>query len=453
VRGLIVDGRLELGARLPSERDLAISLGVSRNTVTRAYDVLRERGFLDSRQGSGSVTRLPIPTPTGRDAGVLRPQEAASDDVIDLTCAALRAPAGIDEAYQAALEALPRHLAGVGYTTTGLAELREALADRYTARGLPTTPDQILITSGAVTAMILVAGMLASPGQRVLIEDPTFPNTSAALRASGLRLHGAPVDSTGWDVTHWASVIKRGRPGIACLIPDFQNPTGALMSDADRAALSAALGASGTTAIVDETVCEMVLDAPHVPAPFAAHCLSAFSVGSSSKLFWGGLRTGWIRTPGPVPEGLIARRVTGDGGAALLEQLVLTHLLRTDRGALDAERRDSLLDARDATASALTQLVPLAVFERPSGGLSLWVELPGLSAGEVAFRARDHGLLLAAGPRFSVGHGCTSRLRLPFVHGASVMVDAVRRLAHAVEDVESGLNGTIRTPTGSPLVA
>ncbi len=453
VRSLIVDGRIELGARLPSERDLAEALGASRTTVTRAYDLLRERGFLASRRGSGSVAMLPVPGGASPSAGILRPYEEGDDEgIIDLTCAALRAPVGIEDAYQTALEVLPRYLAGAGYTTVGLPELRAALAEQYAARGLATNPDQILITSGAVTATLLAVRSLVQPGQRVLIEDPTFPNTAAALRSAGLRLTPAPVEPRGWDVDHVASVIRRGRPSVAVLIPDFHNPTGALMSDADRHVLAEAMASASTTAVVDETVCSIVLDPVAMPAPMGAHAPSAISVGSSSKSHWGGLRTGWIRTPGPVGDALIAQRVAGDGGAALLEQLVLLHLLRTDRVDADRERLADLRLARDAAVAALRDRLPDARFVVPVGGLSLWVELPGLSAGDVALHARERGLLLAAGPRFAIGRGLGSFLRLPYVQPPAVMADAVARLAGAVEDVRRGAPTSAR-PGLTPLVA
>ena len=139
----------------------AEALGASRTTVTRAYDLLRERGFLASRRGSGSVAMLPVPGGASPSAGILRPSEEGDDEgIIDLTCAALRAPVGIEDAYQTALEVLPRYLAGAGYTTVGLPELRAALAEQYAARGLATNPDQILITSGAVTATLLAVRSL-----------------------------------------------------------------------------------------------------------------------------------------------------------------------------------------------------------------------------------------------------------------------------------------------------
>ena len=138
LRLAVADGRIAVGARLPSERELTAALDVSRTTVTRAYSVLRDSGYLTSRRGSGSVATLPSGS-RRRGTGSLFPADA-SEDVIDLTCAATRAPAGVVEAYERAVGQLPAHLAGAGYLTLGVPELREVIADRYTARGLPDGP-------------------------------------------------------------------------------------------------------------------------------------------------------------------------------------------------------------------------------------------------------------------------------------------------------------------------
>ena len=127
LRTLIAEGRVPVGVRLPSERDLTDAVGVSRTTVTRAYDVLREEGYLGARQGSGSVTRLPVspgrphrpPAEGPRPAGTTRSTS---------TIATPPAPPGTAAAFERAVGALPAYLAGTGYFPTGVPALREALA-------------------------------------------------------------------------------------------------------------------------------------------------------------------------------------------------------------------------------------------------------------------------------------------------------------------------------------
>src|SRR4051812_36286198 len=141
LRLLVLDGRLPLRTRVPGERELAEALGVSRTTATAAYAALREEGFLASRRGAGSWTRLPA------DPGAMPVPGAVGQDVIDLSCAASAAPEGaLHAALAAATVELPRHLPGPGYEAAGLPVLREAIARHLSERGAPTTPDQVLVT-------------------------------------------------------------------------------------------------------------------------------------------------------------------------------------------------------------------------------------------------------------------------------------------------------------------
>lgn len=181
VRTLLLDGRIPLHTRLPAERELATALGVSRATVTSAYDLLREGGYAHSRRGAGTWTELPEGQ---RPASVA--VFPAGDDVIDLAVAAPGAPeAELADALAAASTLLPRHASTPGYHPYGLPELRAAVAERFTRRGLPTLPEQILITSGAQQAVSLTLGLLARAGDRVLVENPSYPNALDALNRAG----------------------------------------------------------------------------------------------------------------------------------------------------------------------------------------------------------------------------------------------------------------------------
>ena len=449
LRLAIADGRIAAGTRLPSERELTASLDVSRTTVTRAYAVLRDTGYLTSRRGSGSVASLPSGSRV-RGAGSLFPADPG-EGVIDLTCAATRAPAGVVEAYERAVSQLPEHLAGAGYLTLGIPDLRAVIADRYTQRGLPTSPDDVLVTSGAVAGIGIVLRALLSHGDRVVVESPTYPNTIDALRRSGARLVPLAIDPDGWDATESARTIRAAGASLAVLIPDFHNPTGALMGDDARATLARAPTASATIPVIDETIVEVDLDdTDTMPLPFAAHDPRAICVGSSSKSHWGGLRTGWIRAPKGTLPALVEARVTTDLGAPVLEQLVLLELMRTHPG-LSPQRRLDLRASRGALADALREHLPQISFRMPRGGLSLWCELPeDVDATSVAVAAEDAGLLVAAGPRFAVVGGLDRWIRVPFVLPPEVMVDAVARLAGALESARAPLaSGRVAAPAAN----
>lgn len=430
LRLLIADGRIPSGRALPSERLLTTALDVSRTTVTRAYGVLSDAGYLTSRRGSGHVATLPHAPQRWGVGGALLPGSGTDDEGIDLSCAACRAPIGTAEAYAAALEALPSYLAGTGYATAGLIELREAIAARYAARGLPTTPDQIMVVNGALAGMSLAVRTLSRPRDRVLVESPSYPNNVAAARRAGVRLVPLPVEPTGWDLDLCAATVAAASPALAQFVLDFHNPTGALMDDADRERLASVLRRAGTVAIIDETMLEVRLDDGPTPLPFAAHLSTSVLVGSSSKSHWGGLRIGWLRVPRPLIPRLLAARIADDLGAALLEQLALTELLRHGPG-LHPERRAELRAARQIMTSGLRAAIPGSRWVTPAGGLCLWVELPQPRANQLAVAARHHDLLISPGPQFAVDHGLERFVRLPYKDPPEVLTEAMLRLAAA----------------------
>lgn len=440
LRRLVVDGQVLVGSRLPSERDLTASLGVSRTTVASAYAALRDAGYLTTRRGSGSVVTLPEGGLRRGAAPGVYPVDIEGDD-LDLTCAATRAPHGMARAYESALAALPSYLATAGYLTLGVPDLRAAIAQRYTARGLPTTPEEILVTSGAVAGMSIAMSAFLAPGDGVLVESPTYPNTVHALRHRGIRLSATPVTSAGWDVDNITQQLRGARIRAALLVPDFHNPTGAHLDDAGRADVAAALRRGKTLALVDETMAELALD-PDSPRarPMAAFHHDTVTIGSAGKSHWGGLRLGWIRAPRHVLDPLLAARVSVDLGAAVLEQLVLLELLRAEPG-MAAARRTELRAARDVLVAALRDRLPQAEFTVPAGGLCLWVRLPGLDTEAVVARAEREGVYLAAGRRFAVTGTLEHWLRIPYVLPPQDLVDAVDRLARAVDQV-----ATVRRP-------
>lgn len=436
VAELVTEGRVPVGVRLPSERELTASLGVSRTTVARAYAALRDEGFVRSRQGSGSVTVLP-PGRGHRGDHLLAPVDAG-DGVIDLTCAAAAPAPGVLAAFGRAAEALPAHMAGTGYFPSGLPALREAVARDYVARGLPTTPDQVVVVPGALAGVAVTARALLGPGDRVVVESPTYPNAIATLVRSGGRLLGSDP-----DVESLVTTLRQVVPRAAYLIPDFQNPTGRLLEDDERARLATALRRTRTTAIVDESMAPLVLDDREMPAPLAAHALGAVSVGSTSKPWWGGLRVGWVRAPEHLVDAVIAARLTLDLGAPVLEQLVAADLL--DQGAAGlVERRTALRASRDAARAALLERLPDWEVAAPAGGLSLWCRLPAPRSSALAAEAQRHGVALAPGPAFAPEGGLDRHLRIPFALPPEVMVEAVARVATAWEAVLAGAP----TPTG-----
>lgn len=425
---LIGDGRIGVGLRLPSERELTDALAVSRTTVTRAYAALREAGYAEARQGAGTFTRVPGGRARAHDRALLpRPGD---HDAIDLNCAAPSAPPGIAPAYADAAGELPAYLGGHGYFPAGLPELQAAIAASYDVRGLPTDPDQIMVTPGALTAGAVVAQAFTSPGDRVLVESPTYPNATDALRHAGARLVPSVVDPEGWDLDAIAATLRQTAPRLAYLIPDFQNPTGRLMADAQREEVAAHLRRTRTVAVVDEAHQALALEGQRMPRPFAHFAPDTITIGSASKAFWGGLRIGWIRAPHGQMERLTRARVSLDLGAPVLEQLVLVRLLASADEVLAANRA-RLREQRDVLAAAVADLLPDWRFHLPTGGLALWCRLPGTHGTALVAEAERHGVIIAPGPVFAAEGGLDSFVRIPWTRPADELAEAVRRVAAA----------------------
>jgi DNA-binding transcriptional MocR family regulator len=453
LRVLIGDGRITLDTRLPSERDLAEALGVSRTTATRAYALVVEQGYAEARRGAGTFTRLPGRRAQTRAQTLDRVLLPGPDDAdaLDLNCAAPSSPPGLARAYEDAAAELPAYFSGHGYFPAGLPRLQQAIAASYETRGLPTSPDQILVTAGALSATAIAAQALTGPGDRVLVESPGYPNATLAIKSAGARLVPSAVDPDGWDLDAVVATVRAAAPRVAYVIPDFHNPTGALMGDEDRERYAAALRQTRTVAVVDESHVLLALEGQQMPRPFAAYADGAISVGSSSKAFWGGLRLGWLRAPAALLERVTRARLGLDLGSPVLEQLVLAHLLEDPTAVLES-RRAGLREQRDALAAAVRERLPDWRFRLPEGGLALWCELPESLGTCVTTDAERRGVIVAPGPVFAPEGGLDRFVRIPFTRPVADLERAVDVLADAWAPIRSGERPTPRG-TGRVMVA
>lgn len=428
LRRLVVDGRLLVGTRLPSERELVEALDLSRTTVVAALTRLRDEGFVTTRRGSGSTVTIPGSHPALDSGGPGLLPRAPGEDVIDLTYAALPASPGVTAAFETALAELPSHLATSGYQPLGLAVTRRAIANWYQRRGLATEPEQVVVTCGAHAALSATIRALLDPGQSVLVESPSYPNAIVGSRRSGLRVTSLPIEPLGWDPGAFADSCVRSGASLAYLIPDFQNPTGQLMTAPQRAAIAAAARRAGTRLVIDETFVELGIDEP-APAPFATHDASAVTVGSASKMFWGGLRIGWARAPLPLVRPILEARHSLDLGTPVLEQLVVAHLL--GQPALLEERRAMVRAMRDALVRSLRRHLPEWSIPMPPGGLSVWCALPQARGDVLAELAPEYGVRVAAGRQFSAEAHLGAHVRIPVCVAVDQTDEVARRLAAA----------------------
>ncbi|MGY1737929.1 MocR-like transcription factor YczR [Geodermatophilus sp. SYSU D00684] len=425
IRELAALGQLAPGTRLPAERDLAAALAVSRVTVASAYRLLREEGHASTRHGAGTVVEAPAADPVWT-------APTTDPAVLDLAHAAPEAAPQLLPAYREALERLPAVAAGHGYAPGGLLELRAAIADRYTARGLPTDPEQVVVTAGTGDATALVFETLLQPGDRVLVEHPTYPGALGLVTAAGGRCVPVAVDAADPDAVVGAAhiAVRQSSPRMAFLMPDFSNPSGARLSAAGRRRLAATLWQQGVLTVVDEVTAELHLDDGPLP-PYAAGLPDAatITVGGLSKAVWGGLRVGWLRTDAALAGSLGAALGRRQLSVGLVDQLAAATLVRELDAVLD-QRRALLRERREVLLAELAARLPAWTPTLPRGGLSVWCALPpGTSSAALAAAAAPLGLVLAEGRAFGTGTAFDDHLRVPFTLPAADLRSAVGTLA------------------------
>lgn len=444
LRTLVERGDLPPGIRLPPERRLAREVGVSRGTVVAALDLLRAAGLVRSRQGSGSVVvgaappvrhggDLVMSSMVALNVAAGRP---AADGFIDLQPGAWASADGLPTDVFEPGPDLDAVLATHGYAPAGLPMLRAAIANYLTEdRGLSTTPDQILVTTGGHQAIALLVRSVAGPGDSIALEALTYPGAKDIARATGARVVTARLSATGVDVADLESVVAAERPRLVYLVPTAHNPTGTVLPVEQRERLVAAAAAWDAIVIDDESLAETLHDGD-APPPLAALARGAesvsrvFTVGSASKSFWGGLRVGWIRGPEPAIAALSRLKTVADLACPALSQVVTARLLERRHEILPRRRR-TLAENFAAVAGALTDRLPEWRWQRPAGGLALWVQLPGTDAARFAEVALRHGVGVLPGTVSSAAGGAHDRLRLALGQPPEVLVEGVVRLADA----------------------
>lgn len=446
LRRAVDRGEIALGTILPPERTLAAGLSVSRATVVAAYERLKADGWLESRQGSGTWVRRPASEPAEPEAASTSrlyisdraqtpapPPVRADDDIVDLSVAAVMGTptvvgilGSLSAADATALTA--QH----GYAPAGMRELREVVARRLGAQGVPTDDDQVLITSGAQQAIWILARQYLQPGDTVLVESPTFPGALDAFRAIGARLIPVPVDGHGARTELLADLLERLEPRMLYLTPHFHNPTGGVLPPERRAEVAELARGSGLVVVEDLTLTEVNLDEGEVPRPIASLAPGApiHTVGSCAKLFWAGLRIGWVRVPEDAVLRTLASKTVTDFGSSLVTQLLALRLLERT-GEVVAERREELIPRRDLLCRLLAEQLPEWTWRKPTGGLSLWIELPDGNADEFAEIAASHGVAVVPGTALSVDEGNRRGLRVVYARPDGALVEGVRRLAAA----------------------
>jgi DNA-binding transcriptional MocR family regulator len=247
-----------------------------------------------------------------------------------------------------------------------------------------------------------------------------------------------PLGAEGLDPDALRETVARVQPRIVYLVPTCHNPTGDVLAEPARRAVMRALQGSNTVVIEDLTLADLTLE-PHAPPPLGAFTkdVSVLTVGSLSKLFWGGLRVGWIRGPEPLIARLSRLKVVSDLSGSLASQAVAVRVLARAKD-LAALRRRQVRTRLDHATRLLAKHLPEWTYRKPAGGLSLWLRIPAGDVAGLGAVALRRGVVIVPGTVNSPEGRWADHLRMPFVLEPRTMEDGIARIAAAWKEYSPG---------------
>jgi 2-aminoadipate transaminase len=426
---LIQAGTLQSGERLPATRELAASLNLNRTTISAAYALLEEQRLIRGHVGRGSFVALPQANVPGSrvdwenilprlDISSSSPQSAA----ISFSTSS---PAGdafpMEQFRRLAKEVIDspeaREILQLG-SPLGYGPLRRYLLTKAREEKIAGPQDDLIVTNGCQQALDLLARVLASHGETVIVEDPVYHGLLRVFERAGAAVVPAPVRTDGVDPEELEALIAKHRPRAVVLTPSFQNPTGASIPGSNRGRILETVQRNGVVLIENDIYGELRYAGESAP-PIKRldESGNVILLRSYSKVSFPGLRVGWVIAPRPVIARLAELKQVSDLHSDQLSQAVLLRFAESGELSLHMERTRATGALRlDAALNACRRfLPPAATFTRPQGGMNLWVELPPpLNARDLLSRAQEHGVDFLPGNYFSVEGGHSRCLRLSF---------------------------------------
>jgi 2-aminoadipate transaminase len=352
---------------------------------------------------------------------------------------------GIQAASQAVLATNSGPVLQYG-ATEGYQPLREGISRFMANKGATVAPEGLIVTTGSQQALDLIGKTMISPGDKVIVEAPTFLATIQCFRLYGAHIIGAPTDADGVDVDQLEKLIEEHKPRLVYLIPTFSNPSGATLSLARRLRILEIAARTQTLVVEDDPYCELYFDQPPPPSLLAlsdqvsgsrdwlAHC------GSFSKILSPGLRVGWLVAPAVLLANATMCKQFSDAHTSNLTQAIAAHYLSLNRleGALAVVRKTYAERARVMAQALSRELGDAIEFNQPQGGMFFWARLTGAEgknqlAADVAKRAIAQGVAFVPGAPFFAHDPDLSSLRLSFATvGVEKIEEGIERLAQAL---------------------
>jgi DNA-binding transcriptional MocR family regulator len=326
--------------------------------------------------------------------------------------------------------------------TEGWQPLRERLSAFMAAKGASVAPDGLIVTTGSQQALDLIGKTMISPGDKVIVEAPTFLATIQCFRLYGAHLIGAPIDANGVDVDQLEALIEEHRPKLVYLIPTFGNPSGATLSLERRKRILELAVRTQTLMVEDDPYGELYFDQAPPPSILAlsdqvpgsrdwlAHC------GSLSKVLSPGLRVGWLIAPIELLAKATMCKQFSDAHTSNLTQATAAHYLTLNRlnDALGVVRQTYAERARVMAQALRRELGGAIEFNQPQGGMFFWARLTeGRNAADFAKRAIDQGVAFVPGAPFFAHDPDPSTLRLSFATADVAKIEeGIGRLGRAL---------------------
>ena len=352
---------------------------------------------------------------------------------------------GIREASLAALAQEPGAALQYG-ATEGYGPLREQIAAFMNSKGATLAPEQLIVTTGSQQALDLLGKILVGPGDKVIVEGPTFLATIQCFRLYGAELISAPLDEEGVDVDRLERLIVEHRPKFVYLIPTFGNPSGRMLGLARRQRLLEIAVRHNTILVEDDPYGDLYFGdapppsllalSPSVPgsADLLVHC------GSLSKVLSPGLRVGWMVAPAELLAKATMCKQFSDANTSTFAQAVAAQYLKSGRMPETlAKVRRVYAERAKAMSEALRQNLGQRVsFVEPQGGLFIWARLTGADGGPTdgaAFskRAVEQGVAFVPGAPFFASNPDHATFRMSFATaGVDKIQEGVQRLVKAL---------------------
>jgi DNA-binding transcriptional MocR family regulator len=326
-------------------------------------------------------------------------------------------------------------------TTEGNPALRGAIAARLTARGLPTTEDDLLVTTGSQQALTLVTTTLVEPGDVVAVEEPTYLAALQCFQLAGARIVPVASDEHGMVPEALAEVLERDKPVLVYVVATFANPSGRTLLAARRQQIAALAEKHDVWVVEDDPYGELRYRGERVPA-LATYGEKVLYLGSLSKIGAPGLRLGWLRAPRSLmPAAVIAKQAADLHTSTIDQAAAAVYLSNADLDAHVAGLCAAYRERRDTMIAALPDTVPAGtVWTDPDGGMFVWLRLPGeVDTADLLRDALAHNVAFVPGAPFFATNPDHATLRLSFTtNPPEEIVEGMRRLAAAFTSPSGG---------------